>query len=373
MSSYILSTIEIDGFCFGTMLFILYKIFTTEYKNKFDQTFLNIIYSGLLFCVIDVLRNIIIMQNNPDMLFLYNIAFSMYLVYYAIAGYYVMYHFAKDIISEECFKYPPVFFIYFTPALFYSFLTMTDLSIVINKYDDIVFNLYIGIIGVTTIILAFKSYQSNNFKNTLKTIQLPLLFIGFALLHTILEYIPISIGFTIIVLSLYLNIIQKILSTDNLTQFNNKNNIIYTINNRITSLSSNSKLYVFIIDGNNFKEINDDYGEREGDACLLRLADSLKKACNKLRNQAYIGRYVGDEFVVVYETLDIKEVLTFLHDINYFLAQKLLEDNCKYDFSVSIGYSIYNHNDSKYGADELIKEADRALYRNKKETISARV
>lgn len=52
-----------------------------------------------------------------------------------------------------------------------------------------------------------------------------------------------------------------------------------------------------IIDLDNFKLINDNYGHKVGDECLNKIIDSF---INYIGNNGIVGRYGGDEFIVVY-------------------------------------------------------------------------
>lgn len=53
---------------------------------------------------------------------------------------------------------------------------------------------------------------------------------------------------------------------------------------------------LFIIDGDNFKSLNDTYGHQAGDQFLITLAKALK---NCFRDNDVVGRIGGDEFFVL--------------------------------------------------------------------------
>ena len=61
------------------------------------------------------------------------------------------------------------------------------------------------------------------------------------------------------------------------------------------------KLYLFMIDMNRFKRINDTFGHVEGDKAILMTADALREACSELHRKIVIARYGGDEFALVAE------------------------------------------------------------------------
>lgn len=114
---------------------------------------------------------------------------------------------------------------------------------------------------------------------------------------------------------------------------------------------------VAMIDLDNFKEINDNFGHLVGDEILRRLSTLLKE---KLRESDVIARYGGDEFAVILTGVTSEKALEILERVRYavedsnFLGLKL---------SVSIGVSCYPEDGET--AEALVEKADAALYRSK--------
>lgn len=146
----------------------------------------------------------------------------------------------------------------------------------------------------------------------------------------------------------------EISKTDMLTKAFNK----ITILNIIERLINNKKIEVFSIlmfDIDNFKTINDTLGHVTGDVCLKSLANI---ASGNIREVDYLGRYGGDEFVIVLPTLGESEAK--------FVAErfkKKVSEASNPRFTVSIGISTYPADGQT--VKELISVADRGLYRSK--------
>lgn len=154
----------------------------------------------------------------------------------------------------------------------------------------------------------------------------------------------------------------EISKTDMLTKAFNK----VTIMNIIDRLINNKKIEVFSIlmfDIDNFKAINDSLGHVTGDVCLKTLANI---ASGNIREVDYLGRYGGDEFIIVLPTLGEAEAK--------FVAERFkrkVSETSNPRFTVSIGISSYPKDGQT--VKELISVADRGLYKSKskgKNTVS---
>lgn len=115
-----------------------------------------------------------------------------------------------------------------------------------------------------------------------------------------------------------------------------------------------------------FKEYNDTYGHQAGDKVLTRVADILKDIA--VDERIYVGRYGGDEFVLVYRDMTDDEIMSIAESIrNRVLA---LEIEHKYSQSgpiVSVSQGIRNRV-PKSGNKlwDFLYTADNALYQVKK-------
>lgn len=146
----------------------------------------------------------------------------------------------------------------------------------------------------------------------------------------------------------------EISKTDLLTNTFNK----ITILNIIEKLISRKKEEVFSIlmfDIDNFKTINDSLGHVAGDICLKTLAII---ASSNIREVDYLGRYGGDEFIIVLPNLTENEAK--------FVAErfrKKVNETSNPTLTVSIGIATYPHDGQT--VKELISVADKGLYKAK--------
>ena len=121
-----------------------------------------------------------------------------------------------------------------------------------------------------------------------------------------------------------------------------------------------------IFDVDHFKDINDGYGHVEGDKAIVRVATAMKEACKLYRNQTFVARYGGDEFVVVAEmdTLDEARQLASLICSNVINLNK--EAGARYRLSVCVGIAQYDYS-NPITIPKFLAEADNELYQMKKE------
>lgn len=115
---------------------------------------------------------------------------------------------------------------------------------------------------------------------------------------------------------------------------------------------------LFMIDMDNFKAINDNYGHIAGDKVLMMFADTLREYCSDSDVLCRIG---GDEFVAFVTSTDSKAELSNLAgDILSDLCRKLKECRFETNSSVSIGISQSPGDGTCFK--ELYNAADKALY-----------
>ena len=155
----------------------------------------------------------------------------------------------------------------------------------------------------------------------------------------------------------YLVEIEDQISSDSLLDINNRRKIII-LTHRYINYYNGENLYLFMLDLNKFKSINDTYGHIEGDNALKITVDTLKKVLSKY-NKTQLGRFGGDEFIIVGYVNEPKELIA---DINE--ALKEASANLEYKISMSIGYAKYDKS-IKFVKD-FISKADNMLYENKK-------
>ncbi|MEA3406018.1 MAG: diguanylate cyclase [Pseudomonadota bacterium] len=125
-------------------------------------------------------------------------------------------------------------------------------------------------------------------------------------------------------------------------------------------LRSGSSMSIAMLDVDFFKKVNDTHGHMVGDQVLRSLANYLTK---RLRKTDYIGRYGGEEFVVIMpETLleDAEKVMAGILTSFAYVEHHAPDE----DFTVTFSAGLVSSAQSK-STSELMKIADELLYKAK--------
>lgn len=126
----------------------------------------------------------------------------------------------------------------------------------------------------------------------------------------------------------------------------------------INSLS-NDKAALMVLDIDNFKQINDRYGRIAGDAAIRCVADEL---AGIFRRTDLIGRFGGDEFVVLMKNLPNMDIVTIKAEEIIRSVSESSTRKLHISISVSIGIAHSEQNDT---IDTLFARADQALFEAK--------
>ena len=147
--------------------------------------------------------------------------------------------------------------------------------------------------------------------------------------------------------------------SDQLTGLYNRNYLNFLQKNMLSKESSH--FTGIMLDMNDFKMINDEFGHAVGDEALRQMAKLLKEA---IGDMGIVLRYAGDEFIVLINShkqviIDacIKEIKKCIDNFN--------ESNvAKYKLSASMGYSIYKSKEQSI--DDFMNVIDQKMYEDKK-------
>lgn len=150
---------------------------------------------------------------------------------------------------------------------------------------------------------------------------------------------------------------------DSLTGLANRAFFEGRLTRTLKDCKTNEHAAVLFLDGDRFKEINDNYGHAAGDVVLTTIADRIRAL---LRESDLVARLGGDEFAVLLAPIhDTHDVLTIAEDIIESMTHPIiLADGSEITTSLSIGIAIYP--DHAQTPEELLQRADEAMYQAKK-------
>lgn len=158
--------------------------------------------------------------------------------------------------------------------------------------------------------------------------------------------------------------IRMLSRTDALTGLHNRRSIMEALEHEIArSARQGSALSVVILDLDHFKRINDTWGHPAGDQVLRESARLLRQ---NVRDADLVGRYGGEEFMIILPGAGLREAQSVLERCRLKLAEAEIatESNELLRVSASFGLAC-DEAGGDLAAQILIKGADEALYRAK--------
>ena len=179
-------------------------------------------------------------------------------------------------------------------------------------------------------------------------------------------FLYLSIAFSIVMMAFkYKEVIQKIKieeqrDRDDLTGLLNKAAIEREV---CKCLEGKEKGYLFIIDIDNFKYVNDQYGHLFGDAVISAYVKSLEEVFG---TSSLIGRFGGDEFIVFVKQDSLDDMSRLFEQV-----KKKMDTTICFPVqgekhpTISAGATFFDGHDHDYK--ELLDLADQALYEVKHE------
>lgn len=147
-------------------------------------------------------------------------------------------------------------------------------------------------------------------------------------------------------------------SFDNLTGLLNRETMIGYVN---WLIENQHRFSFFLVDIDNFKNVNDTFGHSVGDVVLAQMAHYLVDMAG---DKGIVSRFGGDEFIIILDGVsEYKDVWRYGHDIDMNTGGIEFEGIPNLAITVSTGIARYPLNAKDYA--ELLEVADKALYRAK--------
>ena len=160
------------------------------------------------------------------------------------------------------------------------------------------------------------------------------------------------------------DILQSLYRTtiiDELTGLYNRRGL-HTLGNQQVELAKrhNDDIFIFYLDLDGMKSINDTLGHEFGDKALIDTSNIMHKT---FRTTDILSRIGGDEFVVVVVKAQHEFIPIIIQRLKEYVAE-MNSSNKKYNLSISIGVSKVDLN-KESPLDDAIQDADKEMYRVK--------
>lgn len=371
----------LNVFCISILVMILLRILRSSDKRVSQSMYSLFIMSSAILCTSDLIWGVIDFSYNwkfsDSVDFIAN---SIYHIFTLVSSY-MWYLYAESEQESRTISTKKGLIVSMIPFV-------TGISIIIGSYwrqwvffinDEGVYergDLYIVHIAIcffyillTSLKAFIRSFYKENYLKREKYRTLAS-FCIFPLVAGVFQVLligspMISAGVTFAALQVYMSTREQLISVDPLTKLNNRSEMVKYLDHKMKNRSANRDLYLFIMDIDFFKKINDKHGHVEGDLAITIAADALKNAVRK--TSFFISRYGGDEFVVIGETKQDFEPKEFCALVNEKLEEETRNRGKDYTLHMSIGY--FKYTPEIQSISDFINAADKYLYKQKSERI----
>lgn len=127
------------------------------------------------------------------------------------------------------------------------------------------------------------------------------------------------------------------------------------------AVKKRENLHIILLDGDNFKKVNDTYGHQAGDAVLREVAHAIKINCRKFDVPA---RYGGEEFVILCMHADKEGAMKLAERIRKTVESTPVKTG-EHTLHVTISGGVSGIQETDSSKDDIIRRADAAMYESK--------
>ena len=162
--------------------------------------------------------------------------------------------------------------------------------------------------------------------------------------------------------------LQDLSTTDELTGVGNRRYFFTEVNQEWERAKrEQTPLGIMLLDLDYFKRLNDTYGHITGDEVLVHVAKTIRSGLRRATDK--LSRWGGEEFAIIQPNTTPKGVRKIAEDIRKAVEESKLpiEGQEPIQLTISIGVHCITPNpDDDYTVDNLIADADNALYEAKR-------
>jgi len=341
-----------------------------------------------VFCFILALRTFstgstLIMQALPELSFIVGSRIATVYIPLSVMAFHVFsFYFFRDYTPRKIFIILTGFhFSYFilvltTSSLVYSTVYSWYLLIIIVSCIFIIgVNIYAIIKRKNFAVIFFIGFLilfagiANDMMHYLQIIitgyYLSAFFSGFILLESLMLSIKFSQEYRqVLVLSSRLDKAVDTANHDPLTGIYNRRYLVLAGTREVEiSKRYGTHFSLVMMDIDNFKQINDNYGHDVGDLVIIKLASILS---SHIREADITARFGGDEFVLLLPQTETEEAFLVAEKIREVVEKSVISVNEEdsIHFTVSMGVACFRNGVDSY--DGIIRQADEMLYASKK-------
>jgi diguanylate cyclase (GGDEF)-like protein len=168
------------------------------------------------------------------------------------------------------------------------------------------------------------------------------------------------LGSAVTALAVALGDARRDATVDRLTGVSTRASVIATLTSEVErAIRYDRQLSVAFIDVDHFKAVNDSHGHVMGDSVLRAVAQAIRSA---LRTTDVVGRYGGEEFVVVLPETSIDDAATISEKLRSAVEKASVRSRDGTPVSVTISVGITGGRGRTLRAEVLLRGADAAMY-----------
>lgn len=260
-----------------------------------------------------------------------------------------------------------------------SILRILMFSVTSSAIDAAIAMILLGLAGV---YFAYASWSRLTKIITMNLMGMTIVFIVLLMntnsMATLMEVYPIQMtisfagGIFIYLIAEFINrsnemlfLLERRASTDHLTDLSNRRQFEQSLQSELLhAKQSQQKLSLLAIDIDRFKKVNDTYGHSAGDAVLKQLGQLLVQHG---RSTDLVSRNGGEEFAILLLDCGYHQSMAIAESVRKAVARFLftLPDGQTLKLTISIGVAVYPDHSDDHDDNDLLEQADRALYEAK--------